>query len=105
MKKYEEMSFNEQREVAELFANWLGRYTHEVIIKVMEKREEILNNDFTMNLLRELKDRTEKEQSKMAESMHFLLDDFDNFKEYDPHNNALTHADSYRNVLYDMYIK
>ena len=105
MKKFAELNYNEQEEIAELFATWLKNYTHEVIIKVMEKREEIINNEFTMNLLRELKTRTEEEGKDFGRSIRNLLGNFDTFKEYDPHNHPLTHAKSYRDILHDMYIK
>lgn len=105
MKNFDEMTIKEQQEITVLFANWLKHYTHEVIIQVMEKRDEIINNDFAMNLLIELNEREEKEAKEFAHSIGHLLGEFDTFKEYDPHNNPLTHAASYRDVLYDMYIK
>ena len=35
----------------------------------------------------------------------YLFGHFKTFSEYDPHNNVLTHSNSYRDVLCDMYIK
>ena len=99
------MILEERKETTLLFANWLKPYTHEVIIKVMEKKEENLSNAFAMNLLKELKEREEKEIKEFAHSIGNLIDEFETFKEFDPHNNPITHADSYRNVLYDMFIK
>ena len=34
-----------------------------------------------------------------------LFTDYEEFKKYNPHNHPLQHSDSYRDVLYDMYIK
>lgn len=98
-------SITERDEIILLFSNWLKKYTHEVIVKVLEKRDEIINNEFTMNLLKELKTREEKEKADFDNSIANLLYDFDGYKEYNPHNNPLTHANSYRDILYDMYIK
>lgn len=105
MKKFDEMNIEERKEIAVLFANWLEQYTHEVIIRVMKKRDIIIDNDFAMNLLIELKEREDKERKEFAHSIGNLLDEFDTFKEYNPHSNPSTHAESYRDVLYDMYIR
>ena len=71
----------------------------------MEKRNEIINNEFAMKLLKELKEREEKEKVDFDNNIGALFSDFDGFKEYDSHNHPLTHANSYRDILYDMYIK
>lgn len=105
MKKYEELSYTEQNEIAALFGNWLQQYTHEVIIRVIEKRDEIISNEFSMNLLKELKEREEEEEHDFRRSIGHLLDNYNTFKEYNPHSHPLTHAKSYRDVLYDMYIR
>lgn len=105
MKKYNELKLNEQKEIAELFAYWLNGYTQEVINNVMVKAEEIINNEFAMNLLRELKVRGEKEKEDFKHSIGNLLGEFETFKQYDPHNHPLTHSNSYRDILHDMYIK
>lgn len=103
--KFEEMNRAERDEVVALFANWLKQYTHEVIVKVMERREEIIANEFAMHLLRELKTREEKEAERFADNIGWLFRNYDDFKNHDVHNDVLTHAGSYRDVLYDMYIK
>ena len=103
MKKFEELGFEEKKEITLLFANWLKDYTHDVIVKVISRRDEIINNEFAMNILKELKDREEKEEKDFAHSIGNLLGEFDTFKEYDPHNHVLTHSSSYRDILRDMY--
>ena len=105
MKKIDEMNRTERDEIVLLFANWLQQYSHEAIIRVMERRDEIINNEFAINLLRELKERDEKEAKDFANSIGSLLMSFDDFKEFNPHNHPLTHANSYRDILYDMYIR
>ena len=104
MKKFEELEFEKKNEITLLFANWLKDYTHEVIVDVISRRDEIINNEFAMNMLKELKDREEKEEKDFAFSIGNLLNEFDTFKVYNPHNHALTHAGSYRDILRDMYI-
>lgn len=103
-KKFEELTLEERNEVKELFTNWLRMYSHECILRAMEKAEDIINNDFAMNLLRELKTREEKEKEDFSRNIDMLFRDFNSFKEYDPHNHPLEHASSYRDVLRDMYL-
>ena len=105
MKKYEEMNTPESKEVTQVFVTWLKPYTHEVIVRVLAKRDEILNNEFAMNLLKELKERTEKEYKDFEHNIDNMLYNFEAFSEFNPHNHPLTHAGSYRDILYDMYIK
>lgn len=104
-KNWEELSDAEKRDISSWFANWLKSYTEKVIIHVLEKRAEIINNPFAMNLLKELYDREHKEREDFNCSIRNLLDDFETFKKYNPHNHVLEHAGSYRDVLYDMYIR
>ena len=89
----------------EIFANWLDDYTDEVIKRVVQKVDEIINNDMAMMLLKELKERDEKERREFTNSIQNLLEDYEVFSEYSAKLNALTHAGSYRDVLYDMYIR
>lgn len=100
-----DLSIDEFKEVAELFAVWLKPYTHEVVCRVMEHRHEIINDPATMILLRELKDRTLEEDKEYLHSIGSLLGNYDDYKEYDVHSHPITHAKSYRDVLYDMYIR
>lgn len=109
MKQYNEItspvSDLTEREIAQLFATWLKPYTHEVINNVLRIKDTILQNDFAMKLLEELHNRTIKEADEFEHNIFSLLSDFDTFSQYNPHNHALTHAGSYRDILYDMYIK
>lgn len=102
---FEVLSYEEQKEVVELFSCWLKQYSHEVVNHVMEKSEEILKNEFSMNLLRELKKREEEEDKDFLSSIRMRLTSFEEFKEFNPHNHPITHSNSYRDVLYDMYIR
>ena len=81
MKKFEEMTYNERNEIVELFSNWLKDYTHEAILRVMEKRDEVIENEFAMNLLKELYNREEKESDDFNHSIALLLDNYEDFKD------------------------
>lgn len=105
MKTWNDLTLAARESTAILFANWLKPYTHDVIVKVMKRRDEIINNEFAMNLLHELRLRDHKEEKEFYENITWLFNSFDANKEYDPHNHPLTHAGSYRDILYDMYIR
>lgn len=93
------------REFIELLANWLQIYTDDVVKSVMKKVDEIKNNDFAISLLKELYDRDNDEYEDFRSSIESLYYDYDYFSEYDVHNHPTSHAKSYRDVLYDMYIR
>ena len=105
MKKYEEMTIKEKDEVIELFSNWLEPYSMDAINYVLKRKDDVISNDFAMNLLIELKEREEKEKNEFKNDIGYLFDSYDEFKEYDPHIHLLTHGKSYRDVLFDMFIK
>ena len=71
--KFEELKYDEREEITSLFANWLKNYTHDIIISVISRRDEIINNEFVMNMLRELKVREEKEEKEWNRSYNIFL--------------------------------
>ena len=103
-KKFEELGYTEQHDIAKLFACWLRPYTHEVVVRVLARRDEILANDSAMSMLRELYQREQDEAKDELSFIKNLLENFETFKVYDIHNHPLTHSESYRDVLYDLYI-
>ena len=96
--------FND-RDIIELIANWLHIYTDDVVKKVMKKVDEIKNNDFALFLLKELYDREKDEYEDFIRSIDSLYYDYEKFSEYNVHNHPIAHASSYRDVLYDMFIR
>jgi len=102
MKNYTDLSYQEKKEFTNLLTNWLHIYTSEVINKVLEKAEEIYNNEFTMNMLKELKIREERELESLSSDIDMIIQ-YKNKVQL--HLNCLTHSKSYRDVLYDMYIR
>ena len=106
MKKYEDLNSEEKQKIYNMLVVWLKPYTDKVIKKVVKNHiEDILNYDFAMYLLEELYNRTTAANIYFAENLDTLITDYDSFEEYDVHSCALEHPDSYRNVLYDLYIK
>ena len=104
MKEFKDIELKKRKLIGKYISNWLKDYTQEVILRVMEKREEIVNNEFTMNLLKELYVREVKEAEEFTNDIILLLENFEEFKQYDAHSHILTHSKSYRDILYDMYI-
>ena len=104
-KKFNELNSTEQNDIAKLFACWLHPYTHEVVVRVLARRDKILANDSAMSLLRELYQREQSEAKDELYSIKSLLENFETFKEYGIHNHVITHSSSYRDVLYDLYIR
>lgn len=105
MTTFNEREYKERKETTKLISNWLKNYTQEVIVRVLEKREEIINDEFTMKMLKELYEREQSEAKEFYDSIFLMMEEFEEQKQYDPHSHCLTHSDSYRDVLYDMYIK
>ena len=102
---FNEMDFEAKNEVVELFAVWLKPYTHEAICRVLAQADEIINDERTLDFLRELKTREEEEADEERRSVESLLRNFETYKDYDIHNHPITHANAYRAILYDMYIR
>ena len=99
---YDEMSYNEKMEIEELFGVWLKPYVNEVIIRVLRKKDEIIENEFAMNLLRELAKREEQEEKSFYSTIGCYFDNVPDDADF--HLHPLQHSKSYRDVLYDMYI-
>lgn len=105
MKKFTELSFTERQEIMPLFTNWLRPYTHEAILRVAPRIDEILNDEHAMHLITELNNREQKCFEELGHDLAHLFDDFETFKEFDIHNHPLEHPGAYRDVLYDLYIR
>ena len=104
MVKFDELTQVEQKDLVIKISKWLEPYTHDVIIRVINQMDRILNDGITINLLNELYDREYKESNEFQDSIATLMRDFDTFKDYDVHKHIMTHANSYRDIVYDMYI-
>lgn len=105
------MNYDEQKEFAELLNNWLKMYTGDVLKHVAPRFDEIAQSEFAMSLLRELKAREDKETKEEISTIKSLLYEIQNEKEMSDvyfrgyHSHCLTHSGSYRDILWDLYIK
>lgn len=100
--KYEEMELAEQKEFTEMLWSWLEGYTDEVINKAIKQKDDILNNETAMFMLKELHLRKKEEQEKYISDLRWKMERGDyEFTRYD----GLTHSKAYGSVLADMYIR
>lgn len=107
--KLKDMNYKEREELTELLEAWLYMYTDECVVRVMNRLDEITENEMSMHMLRELKARQEEEKKQRKSSIGFLfyrLQEDGKIKDAGTfHNHCLEHSSSYRDVLYDLYIK
>ena len=100
-------TYEEQKDFANKLYSWLGMYTQEVIEHVMNQIDDIINNEHVMKMITELHERMQKEEKEEKEHFFYNLK---NIEEGDAdyftvHAHVLTHSNSYRDVLYDMFIR
>lgn len=84
-------------------ANFCKCYVARVCNKVVEQIDEILNNEHIKFLLHELRVREELEQKEFNRDIAYMIRY--GRSNMDVHNHCLTHAKSYRDVLYDLLVK
>lgn len=87
--------------------NWLKEYTNDVIHKVLKDINEIKKDFHTQWMLKELYERESKSYENFINIMSIMIEDYSKkgHAENNPRYNALEHPQSYRDVLYDMYIR
>lgn len=98
----EKTSLKEQREFATKLQLWLGQYTSEAMRRALNQMDDILSNPFALQLIDELYERTMAERK---EEIRDIMYDLGGAYAYDIHNHCTTHSNSYRDILYDMYIR
>lgn len=107
--KLSEMKFDERQELAELLEAWLSPYVDRVHIKVLNQLPQIVENEMAMKLLRELKARQDREKYDRIMEIKYRFHDLEKGKKIDQDasfgSSCLTHSKSYRDILYDLYIK
>lgn len=88
--------------LAKKLNTWLEAYTYEVRKYALSQIDEILSDPTALYLLDELYTRTEKEKKEATDNFYWFL----NYgHEYHNDWNVLTHSGSYRDVLYDKFLK
>ena len=87
-----------------IVANWLKNYNNEVVVRVMKNYDTIINDKTTYTLLSKLYEKENKEE------VDFIID-IKNIVEYGVKDETLDmlrigeYSQSYRDVLYDLYIR
>lgn len=87
-----------------IIANWLKTYSNAVVVKVMEKYEQIINDKTTYNILSKLYEEENKEHEIFIQDIEYMV----TFGIDDETKDTLRigeHSRSYRKLLYDLYIR
>lgn len=97
----EDMGRDEKNTFSEELSSWLGYYTDEVITRVMDRIDEIAADKASRMMIHELHIRETEERNGFADQLRWGLDGTP------PRmwrNDILTHAQSYRDVLHDLWL-
>lgn len=78
-------------------------YIDKCVVKVLNKIDYIVNNKTILFLLSELRKRGEMERKEFEQEIKREIEWGEGSKSF--RNYCLTHASSYRDILYDMLIK
>ena len=87
-----------------IVANWLNNYSNDVVVKVMEKYEQIINDKTTYTMLSKLYEEENKEEETFIHDIEYMI----KFGIKDETKDMLRlgeYSSSYREVLYDLYIR
>ena len=87
-----------------IVANWLKNYSNEVVVKVMEKYEQIINDKTTYTILSKLYEEETKEEEIFIKDIEYMV----KYEITDEAKDMLRigeYSRSYRKVLYDLYIR
>lgn len=103
LKEFTDTATHEERALlAKKLNTWLGIYTYEVRKYALSQIDKILSDPTALYLLDELYTRTEKEEKEATDNFYWFLG---YSQEYRKHCDVLTHSKSYRDVLYDKFLK
>ena len=98
------MKNNNKEYCTKIVANWLKNYTSDVVVRVMKKYDDFINDETTYKLLDRLYELENKEDTS------FIID-IKNMIEYGVKDDTIDciriseYSNSYRDVLYDLYIR
>ena len=90
--------------VIKIVANWLKNYSNDVVVRIMKNYDTIINDNTTLTLLSALYQKENKEE------VNFILD-IKHISEYGIEEETkdmlrlVENSRSYREVLYDLYIR
>ena len=87
-----------------IVANWLKDYNNDVVVRVMEKYEQIINDETTYTLLSKVYEEENKEEETFIHDIEYIV----KYGIKDETKDMLRlgeYSRSYRDVLYDLYIR
>lgn len=87
-----------------IVANWLKDYSNEVVVKVMEKYEQIINDKTTYNMLSKLYEEENNEHETFIHDIDYMIK-FGIKEETKDMLRLGEYSRSYREVLHDLYIR
>ena len=87
-----------------IVANWLKNYSNEVVVRVMKNYDTIINDKTTYTMLSKLYEEENKEEETFIHDIEYMV----KFGIKDETKDMLRlgeYSRSYREVLYDLYIR
>ena len=87
-----------------IVANWLKDYNNDVVVKVMEKYEQIINDETTYTMLSKLYEEENKEEETFIHDIEYIVKYGIKYETKDMLRLG-EYSRSYRDVLYDLYIR
>lgn len=87
-----------------IVANWLKDYNNDVVVKVMEKYEQIINDKTTYTMLSKLYEEEKIEHTTFIHDIEYMVK-FGIKDETKDMLRLVEYSRSYRDVLYDLYIR
>ena len=99
--RYKDMN---NEEAIKIVANWLKDYRNDIIVRVMEKYEQIINDKTTYTMLSKLYEKENKEEETFIYDIEHIV----KYGITDETKDMLRlgeYSNSFREVLYDLYIR
>lgn len=87
-----------------IVANWLKDYSNDVVVRVMEKYEQIINDKTTYTMLSKLYKEENIEEETFIHDIEYMIEFGIKYETKDMLRIG-EHSRSYRDVLYDLYIR
>ena len=91
-------------EAIKIVANWLKNYSNEVVVRVMKNYDTIINDKTTYTMLSKLYEEENKEEETFIHDIEYMV----RYGIKDETKDMLRlgeYSQSYREVLYDLYIR
>lgn len=87
-----------------IVANWLKNYSNDVVVRVMEKYEQIINDKTTYTMLSKLYEEENKEEETFIYDIEYMVK-YGIKDETKDMLRLVEYSRSYREVLHDLYIR